>query len=76
LENRRVPQRVGRTSPTGCSTPASPPWSCEEEDNPTTATGSVGIVAAARRNNEAHTTRRLIAQLEHLGQTVIIDPAT
>ena len=27
-----------------------------------------------RRNNEAHT-RRLIAQLEHLGHTVIIDPA-
>ena len=27
-----------------------------------------------RRNNEAHT-RRLVAQLEHLGHTVIIDPA-
>lgn len=27
-----------------------------------------------RRNNEAHT-RRLITQLEHLGHTVIIDPA-
>jgi transposase len=27
-----------------------------------------------RRNNEAHT-RRLIAQLEHLGHTVILDPA-
>ena len=28
----------------------------------------------SRRNDEAHT-RRLIAQLEHLGHTVIIDPA-
>ena len=27
-----------------------------------------------RRNNEAHT-RRLITQLEHLGHTVIINPA-
>jgi transposase len=27
-----------------------------------------------RRNDQAHT-RRLIAQLEHLGHTVIIDPA-
>ena len=28
----------------------------------------------SRRNDQAHT-RRLIAQLEHLGHTVIIDPA-
>jgi hypothetical protein len=28
----------------------------------------------SRRNDEAHT-RRLITQLEHLGHTVIIDPA-
>jgi hypothetical protein len=28
----------------------------------------------SRRNDDAHT-RRLIAQLEHLGHTVIIDPA-
>ena len=38
----------------------------------------VGLVIGAdwhqRRNNEAHA-RRLIAQLERLGHTVIIDPA-
>jgi hypothetical protein len=35
---------------------------------------SVGDVIITRRNDQAHT-RRLIAQLEHLGHTVIIDPA-
>ncbi len=29
----------------------------------------------ARRNDEAHT-RRLIAQLERLGHTVVLDPVT
>ena len=29
----------------------------------------------ARRNTEAHT-RRLVAQLEKLGHTVVLDPAT
>ena len=28
----------------------------------------------ARRNNKAHT-RRLVAQLEKVGQTVVLDPA-
>ncbi len=40
----------------------------------TTSYHELGADWHQRRNNEAHA-RRLIAQLEHLGHTVIIDPA-
>ena len=78
----RTPLGLGQNSSAIDPPPIVGTWDGDARHPVTVHTPPVGLqlalrrklVAQRRRNDAAHT-RRLVAQLEHLGHTVIINPA-